>query len=96
MPAADGGSATDDAADVDLTARGAGAGVHCVNVSPAAIAPASTANHRLPDINGDESSPLALIPTGPPRPGVATRPAPTLLHTAPNLLRDSRFAPKPK
>src|SRR6185437_4999701 len=76
------GPAADDAADDGLAAGGAGAAVHCVKVTPAAIMPASTATRRLLDVNGDESSPLAPRLAGPPRPGVATRPEPTLLHTA--------------
>jgi hypothetical protein len=45
--------------------------VHCTSVSPAANMPASTATHRLKDVTGDESSPLASIPTRPLRSGFA-------------------------
>jgi hypothetical protein len=69
---AGGALADDDAADGDgitagdgVAAGGDGAEVHCTSTTPAASISASTAPRRLKDVNWDESSPLASIPTRP-------------------------------
>jgi hypothetical protein len=72
-PAGAGGAlADDDAADGDgvtagdgVAAGGGSAEVHCTSTTPAASISASTAPRRLKDVNWDESSPLASIPTRP-------------------------------
>jgi len=72
-PAGAGGAlADDDAADGDgitagdgVAAGGGSAEVHCTSATPAASISASTAPRRLNDVNWDESSPLASIPTRP-------------------------------
>jgi len=79
-PAGAGGALADDdaAADGDgvadgdgAAARGGSAAVHCTSTTPAAIIAASTPTRRVKDVNWDESSPLASIPTRPLRSAVS-------------------------
>ena len=66
--AAGGGGVT---AGDELGAGGGCVAVHWTSTTPAAIISASTATRRPKDVNWDESSPLASIPTRPLRSAVS-------------------------
>lgn len=78
----DDGWAADDMVDGGPAAGGGGAALHCVNVTAAAIAPASTAMRRLPEVTGVLTACLLhrdkTVATG----CRETGPAPTLLDAA--------------